>query len=137
MNSKVEKTCSEYVEMILKRGGKWRNEEIKNAILRDYGESFQNNTIAKYLSFKINEGSVMSGPVILASGKKCDEYWWIREAKKDKKEKLIIPIIIEDDPLKLMKICLAVIKDYPEEHPQYAAIMNQYFELEMKTRKVA
>ncbi len=121
--------------MILKRGGRWRNKQIEQAILQDYGAAFQNNTIAKYLSFFINAGKVQSAPVTLPSGKTCDEYLWIEKVKRAKATCVSTPMRMSTEQLKAE--CLRIAKTYPEEHVQYQRIMEQYHNLESRERKVA
>ncbi len=135
---KSEKTCSDYIELILKReqGYRWRNKQIELAIAREFGVCYQNNTIAKYLSFLINKGLVQSAPVKLQSGKMCDEYWWTKKNDKGK-ETNIIPIKIDYDLATLKERCLEIAKTYPTEHPQYEAIMNQVNNVELRQRRTA
>jgi hypothetical protein len=64
-------SCAYYVHLTLCEGGRWRNEQIKQFIRENYQETYQNNTIAKYLSFMINDGLVLSAP----TGGACYEYW--------------------------------------------------------------
>jgi hypothetical protein len=123
-----EKTCAYFIELILKRGGRWRNKQIELSMLHDYGVVFQNNTIAKYLSFFINEGRASSAPVHLESGKTCDEYWWIEKENKAAHE-------IIDDQLATQHLDAAA--TYPEGHPQRAAIMQEYYELTARKVKAA
>ena len=68
------KTCSEYIQLVLEKSGRLRNAQIASKILSEYGITYQNNTIAKYLSFFINEGKVLSAPT---ESKTCFEYWWV------------------------------------------------------------
>ena len=75
-------TCSEHIELILKRGGAWRNKQIEKSILDEYHTQYQSNTIAKFLSFLINAGDVESNQVTLESEKQCHEYRWIRDKKE-------------------------------------------------------
>jgi len=75
-------TCSEHIELILKRGGAWRNKQIEKSILDNYKVQYQSNTIAKFLSFMINAGDVESNQVTLESGKQCHEYKWIGGKKE-------------------------------------------------------
>jgi hypothetical protein len=66
-----DNSCAHYVYCVLCNGGHWRNEQIKSYILDNFGKTYQNNTIAKYLSFMINDGLVLSTP----TGGSCYEYW--------------------------------------------------------------
>jgi len=75
-------TCSEHIELILKRGGAWRNKQIEKSILDNYKVQYQSNTIAKFLSFMINAGDVESNQVTLESGKQCCEYRWTGDKKE-------------------------------------------------------
>jgi hypothetical protein len=133
---KTERTCAECIELVLKRGGRWRNEQIKAAILQYHGAMYQNNTIAKYLSFFMKKGAVRSNPVKTSNGKMCDEYWFVPNSEKPAS---IITVIdkcnfeIEE----LMDNCLEMARTYPEDHPQVAEIMNQYHRLETKQRRTA
>jgi ABC-type branched-subunit amino acid transport system ATPase component len=56
---------------ILENGGRWRNEQMKEYMRANFNRTFQNNTIAKNLSFLINDGLVLSGRTNGASY----EYW--------------------------------------------------------------
>ena len=115
-------TCSDYIKLILKRGGRWRNKQIEHAILRDYGIPFQNNTIAKYLSFLIKEGKVLSAPVA-EKEKVCFEYWWIVPRKK---KDSTVPMTVAD----LMTKCMEAAKTYPFGHPQISRINEQITRLQ-------
>lgn len=117
-----DKTCTEYIKLILKRGGRWRNKQIEEAILRDYGVQFQNNTIAKYLSFLIKGGKVLSAPVA-EKGKVCFEYWWITPNRKTKKP---VPLTIAQ----LLEECRSAAATYPIDHPLLIPIEEQYTKLE-------
>jgi hypothetical protein len=68
-----DNTCPYYINLVLQLGGHWRNKQIEIAILREYGVQYQSNTIAKYLSFMINDGMVQSAP----TGGACYEYWLV------------------------------------------------------------
>ena len=76
-----KKTCSEYIELVLKNAGRLRNKQIEAAILVRFGQVYQSNTIAKYLSFFINDGKVLSAPTKTQNGVSCEEYYWIGEIK--------------------------------------------------------
>jgi hypothetical protein len=56
----VDKTCGERVEKVLRAGGWWTNMQVHDEILRRYGREYQNNTIAKELSFLQNRGVARS-----------------------------------------------------------------------------
>lgn len=115
-------TCSDYIKLILKRGGRWRNKQIEHVILRDYGLQFQNNTIAKYLSFLIKEGKVLSAPVA-EKDKVCFEYWWVAPGKKKNRT---VPMTVAQ----LMTKCMEAADTYPSGHPLRKPIMEQYTQLE-------
>jgi hypothetical protein len=70
-------TCAYYVNLVLSKGGGWRNEEIKQYIQSHFNRTYQNNTIAKYLSFMINDGLVKSRPTDWA----CYEYWLAQQTR--------------------------------------------------------
>ena len=72
-----KKTCSEYIELVLKNSGRLRNKQIEAAILARFGQVYQSNTIAKYLSFFINDGKVLSAPTKTQNGVSCEEYWLV------------------------------------------------------------
>lgn len=119
-----ENSCSDFIKLILKRGGRWRNKQIENAILETYGVPFQNNTIAKYLSFMINDGKVLSAPVKDKKESVCFEYWWIDNDKKMEK----LPLV----EIGLMCKCREVAKTYPDDHPELKKIMLQIERLEAR-----
>ena len=77
------KTCSECIQLVLEKSGRLRNAQIAIKILSEYGVTYQNNTIAKYLSFFINEGKVLSAQT---ESKTCFEYWWIQGQKQPIKQ---------------------------------------------------
>lgn len=114
-------TCAEYIKLILRRGGRWRNIGIERTILNDYGVEFQNDTISGYLSFLMKTGRVMSAPVKSGKEKTCFEYWWIdTDANKRKaaKKKLIT---VAD----LIVKCLTIAETYPYGHPEREKITIQ------------
>lgn len=129
-----EKTCSDYVESVLREGGKWTNVQIQEAVRKNFGLNFQNNTIAKYLSFLIKSGAAGSERV---EGGTYDRYWMIRQAKKETPNKIekfqAAPMSTEE----LKNACLKAVLDYPEEHTEHAKIMNQYYQLDRRSKKVA
>lgn len=121
-------TCTDFIKLILKRGGRWRNKQIEKAIVCDYGVQFQNNTIAKYLSFLMKEGKVLSAPVYTGDGKACFEYWWVNPVKKTSPR---------FGAGQLKERCLEAAKTYPDGHPEVMKITIQISELEARERKVA
>ena len=129
-----DNTCAYFIELVLKRGGRWRNKQIEEAILRDYGVQYQSNTIAKYLSFFINDGKVLSAPVHLESGKVCDEYWLIAIVNE---KKISSEVAFPVDNMFLAERCLKIAAEYPEGHPQRAAIMQQHEGLTARKRRAA
>jgi hypothetical protein len=102
MIEEKDKTCYDCISIVLRRGNKLRNEEIRVAIFSGFGQSYQNNTIAKYLSFLINEGNVLSEPTLSPGGKKCEAYWWVTTPPDD-----------------FEKLCHERLEHYPEDHVDY------------------
>jgi hypothetical protein len=125
-----EKTYCDCIKLILKKGGRFRNKQIELEVLREYGLQYQNNTIAKYLSFLIKEGKVLSAPVNDGKGKACFEYWWVEVAKKKAGDFPVATTV-------MIEKCVEAAKTYPEDHPQRAEIMNQIHELESRERMMA
>ncbi len=124
-----EKTCREYITLVMKCGNrKWTNEQIRERIIASFGIKFYNTTIGKNLSFMINEGEAESEPT---EEKDCHQYWLLPEAKKKKPSRPQVP---EMDPGPLMDACEEAMKSYPSDHPQRAAIMEQYAELESRLK---
>lgn len=121
-----ERTCSEFIVLILKRGGRWRNKQIERAILQDYGVQFQSNTIAKYLSFLIKDGKALSAPVTDKKESPCYEYWWIVEAPK--KAVAVLP----QSSVVLIEKCMKTVQTYPDGHNQIEKIMNQVDKIESR-----
>jgi hypothetical protein len=124
-----EKTCRECISLILKRGGRFRNKQLEHDILRDYGVQCQNNTIAKYLSFLINDGKVLSAPVIDSKNGTCFEYWWIESKKK-------VVAIKREEP-GLVDRCVKIADTFPDGHPEQMKILLQIEQIEAQERKVA
>jgi hypothetical protein len=112
-----DRTCSELITLILKRGGRWKNKEIERAIIDQYGVQYQNNTIAKYLSFLIKKGKALSAPT--GGGAECFEYWWVAEGSKVNHAKRF-PLPAH----RTVEKCIEAAKTYPEDHPQLAEITN-------------
>ena len=127
---KLKNTCTDFITMILKRGGRWRNKQIEEAILRDYGMSFQNNTIAKYLSFLMKEGKALSAPVRTHDGEICAEYWWVAvEKKKETYTRLTV--------FQFLEMCRTIADTYPIDHPQLEKIDEQCKRFEKMEHKEA
>lgn len=129
----TEKTCRQYITYVMRCGigRRWTNVEIAETIRKSFGVTFQNNTIAKDLSHMIEDGEVQSEP---APGKKVFQYWLIQEPKKKKAER---PEAIVMEPEELMQQCLKAAENYPDDHPQRTAIMNQYEQIKMRARSAA
>ena len=106
---------------MLSKGEKLSNEEIKTSIINQFGMSYQNNTIAKYLSFLIKQRKVLSAPVD-NHGKVFFVYWWIQKPKKSNKK-----LITLND---LLNRVYEIEKTYPIEHPECKKIRQQRIALE-------
>lgn len=126
----MSETCREYITLVLKRGGRWTNEQVRRTILHDFRVPFQNNTIAKYLSFMIREGVVSSGPVIKAGKTQCHEYWLVKESKKR-------PEPYNVSAGELISHCRSIAAGYPDGHPEIEKIQKQCIVLENKCVKGA
>ena len=122
MNKKTDKTCSELISLVLKRCGELSNEDIKWQIVRDYGVGYQNNTIAKYLSFLIKEGKVESRTVTDHA-----VYKWVYV--EEKKSYLTISAV------DMLKKCRERLLNYPHDHPQVEKIKEQCRILQKKAEK--
>lgn len=113
------KTCKEKVIEVLSRGGRWTNIDIANVFLSELDEPNQNNTIAKYLSFLMREGRVLSFRV---PGKTYCEYELIQLKSK---EDMLIDKITE-----AIKMC-------PDDHTDYKKAMLQIEQLKQRKLNAA
>lgn len=117
-------TCTDYITLILRLGGRWSKKRIKDTILSDYGLQFESDEIEQSLTFLMNRRKVLSAPV---EKKGCVhfEYWWTGSTRSNKRHTLIQMTVAE-----LMKRCLEAASTYPDDHRELKWIMTQYKRLE-------
>ena len=77
-----DNTCAYFIELVLKRGGRWRNNQVEAACNRAMGCSIKATPSPNTYHFSSMMEKYCPTPFALESGKVCDEYWLIAYCKR-------------------------------------------------------
>ncbi len=112
---------ADLIKTTLKRGGRWKVEQLVKRITSDYGMFFYGEQIEEQLQVMMRKWLVLSAPVLTKEEKPVFEYWWSKKRKEGRGLVTVAQLIVKIDRAE---------KTFPFDHPEREKILKQRKELE-------